>query len=167
MLGLRLTRLIEKHSEELALGLANKLRQGERTTDFRRIESEELQGAAAEIYRNVGEWLLQKTEDDIQERFREIGARRAAEGIGLHQFVWALVTSRNHLWEFLQRESCVDNVVELFGELELHQMLNQFYDRAIYYGIMGYGEAKGRQGNKKKILSEVRPGGTNWPYHFA
>ena len=71
--------------------------------------------------------MLQKTEIDIAERFKALGARRAAEGVGLHQFVWALVISRNHLWQFLQREAFADNIVQLSGKLELQQMLNQFY----------------------------------------
>jgi hypothetical protein len=96
--------------------------------------------AAVEVYRNLEEWLLQKKEDDIGKRFRTIAARRAAQGVPLCQLVWVLVISRNHLWHFLQQESFVDNIFELFGELEVHQMLNQFFDRAIYYSILGYDE---------------------------
>jgi hypothetical protein len=42
MLGIRLMRLIERDSEELALGLADKLQIAERTRDFRKISSAEL-----------------------------------------------------------------------------------------------------------------------------
>ena len=49
---------------------------------------------------------------------------------------------RSHLWQFLQREAFADNVVQLSGKLELQQMLNQFYDRAMCYGVLGYTEAK-------------------------
>jgi hypothetical protein len=150
MLGLRLMRLIEKHSEELALGLTEKLRVEEQTSDFRKIPSEELTPAAAEIYRNLGEWLLQKTEGDIEQRFRAIAARRAAEGVGLHQFVWALVISRNHLWQFLQAQAFADTIVALYGKLELQQMLNHFFDRAVYYGVQGYAgeyEDPGKKGS--------------------
>ena len=90
----------------------------------------------------MGAWLLQKTESDIEKQFRDIAARRVADGIGLHQFVWALIVSRDHLWKFLQRETFADNIVELFGKLELQQMLNQFFDRAVYYGILGYAAAR-------------------------
>ena len=145
MLALRLVRLIEGHADELALGLTEKLRQSERTRDFCKVPPEELCLAAAEIYHNLGGWLMQKTEIDIAERFKALGARRAAEGVGLHQFVWALVISRNHLWQFLQREAFADNVIQLSGKLELQQMLNQFYDRAVYYGVLGYTEAKDRE----------------------
>ena len=138
MLGLKLVHLIERHSEELALGLTQQVWDSERTCDFKKIPRGELQSAAVEVYRNLEEWLVQKKEDDVGKRFRSIAARRAAQGVRLRQLVWALVISRNHLWHFLQRECFVDNILEVFGELEVLQMLNQFFDRAVYHSILGY-----------------------------
>jgi hypothetical protein len=154
MVALKLVRLIERHSEELVQGLAEQIRTSERMCSFRNIPPADLELAAAEVYRNLGEWLLQKTEEDIERRFGAIAARRAAEQISLHQFVWALIVSRDHLWRFLQREAFACNVVELYGELELHQMLTQFFDRAVYYGILAYGMAE-REDRGKSILSSA------------
>jgi len=155
MLGLKLVRLIERHSEELALGLTQQVRDSERTSDFKKIPRDELRLAAVEVYRNLEEWLLQKKEDDIGKRFRTIAARRASQGVRLCQLVWVLVISRNHLWHFLQQESFVDNIFELFGELEVQQMLNQFFDRAIYYSILGY-EEEVRQDDADRTEQEGR-----------
>jgi hypothetical protein len=119
MLGIRLVRLIEEHSAELARGLTAQIRQSERTSDFKEIPAEDLRLAATEVYRNLGEWLLQKTEDDIGARFRAVGARRAAEGIRLHQLIWALLLSRENLWRFLRHQAFADNIVALYGEMEL------------------------------------------------
>ena len=141
MLGMRLVRLIEGHSNELSRGLTEKISTSERTSDFRKIQPEDLRLAAAEVYRNLGEWLLQKTESDIETQFRAAGARRAADGVRLHQMVWALQLSREHLWQFLRHQSFADNVVALYGELELQRQLNQFFDRAIYYAVLGYEQA--------------------------
>ena len=135
MLGMRFVRLIETHSQKLTLGLVQKLRTSERTSDFRKIPAEELQTAVTEVYRNLGEWLLQKTEKDIALRFRAIGTRRAVQGISLHHLVWALMLSRDHLFTFLQREAFADNVFELHGELELHQLLNQLVGVLIAWGL--------------------------------
>jgi hypothetical protein len=101
------------------------------------------------------EWLLQKKEEDIGKRFRMLAARRASQGVRLYQLVWVLVISRNHLWHFLQQESFVDNIFELFGELEVQQMLNQFFDRAIYYSILGY-EEEVKQDNVDRAKQETR-----------
>lgn len=150
-MAIKLVRLIEGHSDQLAMGLTDKLRRSERTSDFSKVSPAELSLAAAEIYHNLGEWLLQKTETDIAERFIRLGERRAAAGVGLHQFVWALVISRSHLWQFLQREAFADNVIQLSGKLELQQMLNQFYDRATYYGVLGYTESKEQEQDAEGI----------------
>jgi hypothetical protein len=138
MLSMKLMRLIERHSEDLSRELATQIRHSDRTSDFRKIAPQKLQLAAVEVYRNLGEWLLQKTEGDIAGRFRTIAAQRAAEGIKLAQLVWALTLTRDHLLQFLRREALADSIVQLHGELELHQLLNQFFDRAIYYAIQGY-----------------------------
>ncbi|HEV3512434.1 MAG TPA: hypothetical protein VGS05_12065 [Candidatus Sulfotelmatobacter sp.] len=143
MLGMKLVRLIERHSEALSRELVDEIRNSERTSDFRNLSPENLRRAAAELYHNLGEWLLQKTEPDIAGRFKAIGARRAAEGVRLHQFLWALMLTRDHLWYFLRREAFADTIVQLHGELELNTLLNQFFDRAIYYAVLGYEEAGG------------------------
>lgn len=140
MLGMKLVRLIEAHSEALSQGVVNVIRASERTSDFRAIPREDLQRRVCEVYRNLGEWLLQKTEGDIAIRFKAVATRRAAEGIRLPQFIWALMLTRDHLLHFLRHEAFADNVVALYGELELHQLLDQFYDRAVYHAIVGYEE---------------------------
>jgi hypothetical protein len=142
MLAMRLVRLIEAHSEALSQGLAKEIRKSDRTTDFRKIPADELRLAASEVYRNLGEWLLQKTDADIAERFRGVAVRRAAEGIRLRQFAWAIMLSRDHLLQFLRKEGYADNIIALHGEMELQRMLNQFFDRALYYALQGYEEAE-------------------------
>lgn len=140
MLGSRLVGLIERHSNDLSAGLVNKLCNSSRTADFRKIPRDELGKGAHEIYSNLGDWLLTKTESDIELRYTAIGTRRAKQGIALQQLVWAMLMSKEHLWAFLQREAFIKGPVELFGELELLQLLDQFFDRAIYYAVVGYGE---------------------------
>jgi hypothetical protein len=155
MVGLKLVRLIEKHAERLSRGVAEQICAAERTSDFRKIPAKDLQLAAADVYRNLGEWLLQKTESDIEDRFRTIGSRRAMEGVGRHQFVWALMITRDYLWRFLEQEGFADNIVALRGEQELRQMLNQFFDRAIYYGILGYDQPRLNADRPKSDLARA------------
>lgn len=145
MLGLRMVRLIERHSDQLAEGLMKKLRSSDRTAGFRQVATEELRDAAREIYRNLGDWLLTKTESDIEVRYTQIGARRATQGVPVQQFLWAVLLSKEHLWGFLQREGLAEGPVELFGELELLQLLDHFFDRALYYAVVGYEHARSRK----------------------
>jgi hypothetical protein len=146
MLGLKLVHLIERHSDELALGLTDGLRNLERTCDFQKIARDELYSGAVDLYGNLEQWLVQKNEVDIEKRFRTIGARRATQGVHLPEMMWALVISRNHLWNLLQRECFADNLLELSRELEVLQTLNSFFDRAMYYSTLGFEDTAAHDG---------------------
>ena len=138
MLAYRLVRLIETHSDALVAGLLEKVQSSEFTGDYCNVPPEELKQRVYEIYRHLGEWLLGKTEFDIKERYREIGARRAEQNVPLSQLVWVIVLTKENLWEFLKHEAGMERPVEVFGELEMLQLLDQFFDRAIFYASLGY-----------------------------
>jgi hypothetical protein len=46
--------------------------------------------------------------------------------------------TKEHLWEFLQREGLVRGSVEIYGEMELLGLLDQFFDRALCFATEGY-----------------------------
>jgi hypothetical protein len=82
MIALRLVRLIEHHSDALAGELVAKLDTSSRTADLRKVPIEELRQRLQEILRHLSEWLLTKTGHDIEQRYFEIGERRASQGVG-------------------------------------------------------------------------------------
>lgn len=141
MLAYRLVRLIETHSDALASSLLHKVQTSELTTGYRNVPPEELKQRVYEIYRHLGDWLLGKSEFDIEKRYLEIGAKRASQDVPLSQLTWTIILTKENLWEFLKNESVLDRPVEVFGELEMLQLLDQFFDRAIYYAAMGYERA--------------------------
>ncbi len=138
MLGLRLVRLIEKHSQNLGESLTTKLLASERTLGYRTIPEDELRAATISVYAHLEPWLLTKTESDLQRHFSEMGARRAKQGIPFSQLAWALMLSKKELWAFIYKESGVDKPFELYSELEFLEMLDSFYDRAVYFALAGY-----------------------------
>lgn len=141
MLLYRLVRLIESHSQALAASLLVRVQQSEPTRDYDKVPAEELKERVYEIYRHLGEWLIGKTEFDIEKRYLEIGERRAQQHVPFSQVAMVIVLTKENLWEFLKKESVIDRPVEVFGELEMLQMLEQFFDHAICYAAVGYERA--------------------------
>jgi hypothetical protein len=138
MFSYRLVRLIESHADALAAGLEEKVQASFQVSHFREIPTHELRERVYEIYRHLGEWLLGKNELDIEHRYREIGARRVQQNVPLSEVLQAIVLTKENLWEFLKSEVVIDHAIEIMGELELLQMLEMFFDRAIYYAAVGY-----------------------------
>ena len=142
MLAYRLVRLIETHSDQLAAGLLETVRQSELTRSYRRVPTDELRQRVYEIYRHLGEWLLGKSAFDIEQRYEEIGTRRARQGVPISELVWTIILTKENLWRFLKEETLLERPVEVFGELEMLQLLEQFFERAIYYASIGHERAQ-------------------------
>ena len=138
MLSNRLVRLIETHANALALSLSEKALASERLPDYHKILEYELNARVYEIYHQFGDWLLERKEEDIEQRYTAIGRRRSSQGIPLSQLIRAIVLTKQNLWEFLKRESVADNAVEILAQQELSDLLDQFFDSAIYYAARGY-----------------------------
>ena len=153
MLSHRFVRHIEDRSDALASGLLQKVQQSARTEAFRKVPPDELTGRVSEIYRHIGDWLLNKSEAEIEHRYTHIGARRAEQGVPLSQLIWAIIMTKDNLWEFILDDSYPDRPIEIFGKQELLQLLDQFFERAIYSAAVGYewaSETKARAETKAK-----------------
>ena len=106
-----------------------------------------------EVYRHLGEWLLGKTEADIEQRYLEVGAQRAAQGVPASQVVWMICLVRENLWDYLQRHAELERPAEIFGELELLEMLDKFFHLAIYYAALGHERASTGYSVKTEIIT--------------
>ena len=142
MIAVRLVRLIEQHSDELTEGLLRKFQSLPQTADLAKVPAHELRARSHEIICNLSEWLLSKSDADVQRRYREIGALRAAQDVSLVHVCWGIALTKEHIWNFLQSEGFLRGPLEIYGEMELLRMLDQFFDRAICYCVEGYQAAK-------------------------
>ena len=111
---------------------------------MRKIPAHELRERIHELLQHLSDWLLLKTPGDIESRYVALGRRRNSQGVSLADFSWSFMKTKEHLWAFLQREGFLLNVVELYGELELLRLMDQFFDQALCFAIQGY-EPRGQQ----------------------
>ena len=77
MIALRLVHLIENHSDELAETLTHRLLSSDRTHGLRKVPDAELHQRCHDVYRHLSDWLMTKTESEIQDVYGALGARRA------------------------------------------------------------------------------------------
>jgi hypothetical protein len=146
MLAYKLVRLIENNSEALAATLVQKVQSSELARSYRNVPPEDLKDKVGGIYSHLGEWLLGKDlTSDIELRYEDIGAKRVHQGVPICELIWVIILTKENLWEFLKKESSPERPVEAFGELEMLQLLDQFFDRAIYYASVGYERALAAQ----------------------
>lgn len=143
MVALRLIRLIETHSEDIARSLATRIQTSPKTHQLQKVPESELLSGLEELLLHMSDWLLSKTENDIEQRYHRLAARRASQGIALAESCWAIVMTKEYLWEFIQKQGFFRNPIELYGEMELLALVDQFFDRALCYMADGYPQIEG------------------------
>jgi hypothetical protein len=142
ILAYKFVRLIEGHSEGLAKALQNKMENCPKLADYRKVPADELTQRVYEVYGHLGEWLLGKTESDIETRYSQIGRKRALQGVPSSQVTLTICLVKENLWDYLKQESVMERPAEIFGELEMLELLDQFFDRAIFYASLGHEKAR-------------------------
>jgi hypothetical protein len=142
MFAFKLIQLIETRSEHLSEGLMDRLKKNDRCIELlRRVPSDELRRRSHEIYCNLNDWLRNKTESEIEERYIGLGMRRAKQGVPYTDFFSAVSTTKEHLWEFMQSEGLFAEPIDLFGGMDLLHSLDRFFDRILYFAAVGYQNA--------------------------
>jgi hypothetical protein len=138
MIALRLVRLIENHYEELAESLLRKLERSSRVAGLRLVHAQEIRERTREVYHNLSDWLLTKTDEDVERVYTALGRRRASQGVPMSAVMWALMMTEENLWDFLEMEGMREKPLEILGGFELLRLLDQFFDQAVYFAIVGY-----------------------------
>jgi hypothetical protein len=152
MFALRMVQLIENHAASLSDELMHTLSESEGCRDLmRKVPEHELKMRTHEIYRNLSDWLLTKTESEIEERYVGLGMRRAKQGVPFSQFLFALSATKECLWRYLQQEGLLEDPIELLGDIELLHSLERFFDRAAYSAAIGY------ESHTHEPIGEYRP----------
>jgi hypothetical protein len=152
MLTYKLVHLIEYHADNLASSLLRRVKHSERAGSYRNVPPEELKKVVSEIYHHLGAWLLNKTESDIEQRYTAIGSRRAGQGVPLRELVWVIVLTKRNLCEFINDMSFPGRAVEELERQEMLQLLDQFFENAIYAAVVGYERATERNVEIKQAV---------------
>jgi hypothetical protein len=101
MFALRMVQLIESHAGALSDELMHRLQNSGKCPDLlQKVPPQELRMRTHEIYSNLSDWILAKTESEIRDRYVGLGARRAKQSVPLSQFLFAHIWSGKVCWSF-------------------------------------------------------------------
>jgi len=155
-----LIRLIETHADELVDQVVRVVRTDPRTAFLHEVSEAELKRRGFDLYRNLGRWLGEKSEAEIEATYRENGYRRFQEGVPLSELVHALILMKQHLWNFVRKNDLPETATNLYSEEQLEMMVGQFFDKALYHAVRGYEEAWLKEAPTSLLAGTAGPGMT-------
>jgi hypothetical protein len=138
----RLVHLIEEDAAEMASGLVDQIDRDPYAKGYLdHVPGPELWKRVHEIYRHLGEWLTSSSGSDVERRYREIGARRADQGLPLSQLLYVILATKEFLDTYVRNHHPpLEQPAEVAADLEMELLLEKFYHHAIFFAAVGYEE---------------------------
>jgi hypothetical protein len=132
------------NAERMSEEVLRKIRTSERCSQLvLAVPAEDQERSTLVVYRDLTAWLETESDATIEERYVSLGVRRAQQGIPFSNLYWAICIAQEHLWTYIQQECLLDEPVEFWGGVNLLHSLTQFFDRALYFALLGYEKAAG------------------------
>ena len=135
----RLVELIENNAKELATNWLNDVCRNVKLPSYHHFDKKELYDRTFEVDSHLGKWIAWETDrEEVAVQYIAHGAKRRRQRFELAEVVQALILMRVHLWRKVLFEGLLDTAHELNQAIELNIKVVRYFDRAIYFTIVGY-----------------------------
>ena len=130
---------VDTHADHLCEEFMQKIKRSDKCKELlQKVPAEEQQQSTRRIYGHLTDWLLTNTDSVTEKEYVSLGMRRAQQGVPLSDLFWAVCATREYFWEYTERETLLDEPADFWGGIRLLHSLDQFFDRALYFVIIGY-----------------------------
>jgi hypothetical protein len=135
----KLVELIERDARELALAYLREVKKNPNMATYQSFPEKEVYDRTYAVYSQLGRWISYKLDsEEMKNHWIALGQKRRQEGFTLPEIFLSLCLERKQVWHKIQSEGLLDNALDLYQALELYDRLVTFFDRALYYAIIGY-----------------------------
>ena len=142
MRALKLVQHMKNNAESMSAAVVEKIRTSDRCNELMaKVPAEEQKRHAMDTYTALTDWLANESDSSLQDRYIAFGLRRANQEVPFSQVFWAVCIASEHLWDYMQQECLLEEPVEFWCGVMLLHSLKQFFDRALYFTLLGYQKA--------------------------
>ena len=103
---------------------------------------EDLRERARAIYRHLVDWLAERSDVRIATTFEALGRQRFEDQIPLEELVYAIILTKRHVRASVGRLNEIQSAIELHYVIDLHAMIDLFFDGALHATVAGYEQAR-------------------------
>jgi len=154
MRAAKLVQHMKVNAERMSDEVFHKIRRSEKCGVLvSKLSAEEQRHYTADIYEDLTAWLATESDAAIEHRYSALGRLRAQQGIPFSNLYWAACIAHEHLWQYIEQECLFDEPVEFWGGVNLLRSLTQFFDRVLYFALLGYEQATTFETNVSGSLS--------------
>ncbi|MCJ7744838.1 MAG: hypothetical protein MUP40_00925 [Actinobacteria bacterium] len=140
----QLVEIIENDSDKIAETWYREVKDSSYTPSVGGISEEDALKMATDVYRKLGYWLMRTHGHEVKETYHRFGEQLYWKHFRMEEVVMTLVLIKRYLWLHLLEGGLMTTRLELYQALELNNKVVLYFDRAIYFAIIGYKEARAK-----------------------
>lgn len=140
MISQKLLYMVERHAENIADRWMKDIRQNLDTISYKKISDDKLRENAMDLFAHLSRWVKDPSEGTswIEEIYTKRGRERQQAGFRVSEVVKAVIQAKHHLWNYVEEEGVFESATDLYLGLELLQNIGSFFDRVIYFLVLGF-----------------------------
>ena len=139
----KLVQLMKTKAPELSEDLVRRIRASAQCKELvLKVPESDQKQQGLEIFQDLTEWLSNETDAILEPHYVALGIRRAGQKVPACELFWAVAIARECLWDYTQHECLLEEPVEFWGGVVLLRSLNSFFDRVLYFALLGYAKAE-------------------------
>ncbi len=140
MLEKRLVEIISDNGTDVAQRWYWDMQESNHVPSLHRLSEEEGMNMAMDVYDTLSKWLQPPTGVDVKEKYQKFGEDLYRRGFQMEEVVQVLVLLKRYLWLHLLEMGLMTTNLNMYQVLELNNKIVLYYDRAIYFALIGYKE---------------------------
>lgn len=141
----KLVQVIESRADQIARRWYRDLMESSYAPSIKNLSEEEGLQMATDVYRNLGYWLQPSRTEEVEITYERFGHSLYHRGFRMEEVIMILVLIKRYLWLHLLEEGLMSTNLEVYQALELNNKVVLYFDRAIYFALLGYKEARARE----------------------
>lgn len=139
----RLVEVIKSKSSEVAKKWYHEVVESQHIPNLRGLSEEQGMDIAMTVYENLSRWLTPAASSgDTREIYVQFGHSLYCRGFEMEEVVQTLILLKRYLWLTLLEMGLMTTDLNIYQTLELNNKVVLYYDRAIYFALIGYKEAR-------------------------
>lgn len=142
MLEEKLVEIIEQNSDNIALTWYREAKESAYMPNLKNLTQEEALSIATNVYSKLSQWLKPSRHEEIQAAYERYGETCYTKGFRMEEVVQSLVLIKRYLWLHLLERGIMTTNIEVYQALDVNNKVVLYFDRAIYFGLIGYKSAR-------------------------
>jgi hypothetical protein len=135
MVSVRQVHFIEEHWESIAARALARIRR--ETPHSHAFSDSMISERVEDLLAHLGDWLT-APDPELLARYEDVGYKRAAAHVHLHDLVRILQIIRLCAIDYVRENELNDSSITLRAENELEYNIDRFFDLVIYHTVKGY-----------------------------